>query len=435
MKLETYQKWQIFIFAISYLCIAGRHSCLEGWFMVKSDVNDDLNFSGTWLGAMDSTYLFCYAIGNYISGVLGDLFPIHIVVPSGMILGSLCYFIIVFLGYANYGNPYIFVILFGMIGFSLSTVWPCTVSLMGHWFSRKNTGKILGLWSSNSQVGNILGAQMATIILSLLNSSWEIVIIVTTIFLLSIGVIFFFTVKERPDSKWLQNQQVLLDEEKDNSSQEQPSLSFIQAWMLPRVAVYALTYACVKLLNYSMLMWLPFILDKHINVNKNLIGAMANLYDIGGLVGGFIFGWITDRLGYRAPTICSMLLGALPIFGIIQLMTPSTWWMFFFITFLLGCLVSASDNLISGAVAIDLGRGESSIGKDENAVAKVTGIIDGTGALGAASGQIFIGYLSDIDWSFLFAFMLLVNICAVSLLVKYAITDTRRLKKERKNSS
>lgn len=70
--------------------------------------------------------------------------------------------------------------------------------------------------------------------------------------------------------------------------------------------------------------------------------------------------------------------------------------MFFFIIFLLGCLVSASDNLISGAIATDLGRSDS-IENKEDVIATVTGIIDGTGAIGAASGQLFIGVLADID--------------------------------------
>jgi len=53
--------------------------------------------------------------------------------------------------------------------------------------------------------------------------------------------------------------------------------------------------------------------------------------------------------------------------------------------------------LISGAVATDLGRSDSSLGNNENVIATVAGIIDGTGALGAASGQIFIGYLAGVS--------------------------------------
>mmetsp|Transcript_27002 Transcript_27002/g.26633 ORF Transcript_27002/g.26633 Transcript_27002/m.26633 type:complete len:276 (-) Transcript_27002:362-1189(-) len=271
---------------------------------------------------MDSTYLFCYATGNYISGILGDKFPIRFVVPMGMALGSFCYVIIAILGFSNYDNPWLFVILFGAIGLTLSTVWPGTVSLMGRWYSQKHTGKILGLWSSNSQVGNILGAQIASIILSVINASWEVVTITTTIFLISIGVLFLTLAKEKPNPEWQLEESQAFYEIKDQgpSNQDKRSISFLQAWMLPRVAIYAFTYACVKLLNMSLVMWLPFFLDKQIHVDKSLIGTIANLYDIGGLVGGFIFGWVTDKMGFRAPALCVMLIGGLPIFGIIQLM-------------------------------------------------------------------------------------------------------------------
>lgn len=70
---------------------------------------------------------------------------------------------------------------------------------------------------------------------------------------------------------------------------------------------------------------MPFFLDKEIHVEKWLIGTMANFYDVGALIGGLGFGWITDRVGFRSPVLCLMLLTSLPIFGVIQLMTPSIW--------------------------------------------------------------------------------------------------------------
>lgn len=144
MKLNSFQRWQILIFVISYLCIVARHACLEGWYIVKSNVHDDLGFSTTWLGAMDSTYLFCYGIGNYISGILGDSFSIKYVVPSGMFIAAGLYFVIAFLGVTSVSQAWLFVLIFAGIGLSQSTVWPGTVSLMGKWYSSKHTGKVMG---------------------------------------------------------------------------------------------------------------------------------------------------------------------------------------------------------------------------------------------------------------------------------------------------
>jgi len=184
-----------------------------------------------------------------------------------------------------------------------------------------------------------------------------------------------------------------------------------------------MTYGCVKLLNYSMIMWLPYFLDKHIDVSTSLIGTMANFYDLGALFGGFGIGWVTDKLGIRAPFVCTMLFLALPTLGIIQLMTPGLWWMFFIINIFLGFFIGGSDILISGVISTDLGKNEQI--KNEEALATVTGIIDGTGGAGASLGQVIIGVLALWSWDLVFGFMFCVGVLAVTLLIKYSIRDVK----------
>jgi MFS transporter, OPA family, solute carrier family 37 (glycerol-3-phosphate transporter), member 3 len=58
--------------------------------------------------------------------------------------------------------------------------------------------------------------------------------------------------------------------------------------------------------------------------------------------------------------------------------------------FFLGFFLNGLNNLISSACAADLGRQESLKG-NERATSTVTGIIDGTGTLGSAVGQLIIG--------------------------------------------
>jgi len=85
---------------------------------VKDKVHDDSGFSSSTLGIFDTTYLFCYGIGNYISGTLGDNFPIRLVVPAGLLLSALCYSAVVILGYLDYYNVYLFSVMFGLNGFA-----------------------------------------------------------------------------------------------------------------------------------------------------------------------------------------------------------------------------------------------------------------------------------------------------------------------------
>ena len=64
-----------------------------------------------------------------------------------------------------------------------------------------------------------------------------------------------------------------------------------------------------------------------------------------------------------------------------------------------GFLLGGPANLISSAIASDLGN-HPTISGDSEALGTVTGIIDGTGSLGAAVGQYFVGALASVSYRF-----------------------------------
>lgn len=75
-----------------------------------------------------------------------------------------------------------------------------------------------------------------------------------------------------------------------------------------------------------------------------------------------------------------------------------------------GFFVGGAANLVSGAVSADLGRQEALQG-DARALSTVTGIVDGTGSVGAALGQVMIPVLQMwFGWGSVFdMFMVMVS--------------------------
>ena len=372
---------------------------------------------------MDSAYLFCYSLGNYYSGILGDSYPITTVVSLGMVLSSLGYLAMAILGFTEVKMVGIFVGLWGLQGITQSSVWPGTVSIMGNWFSKQNRGKIMGFWSSCPSVGNLVGAQLAGLTVSVLGFSWEYLVLTNLIFLLLAAFVFATFAYDKPSQ--VPGVQGLLE----NTHSSKKGISFWKAWLLPGVLLYALNYSCVKLLNYGMMMWLPYYLEKQVNLSGELVSVVANLYDLGGLLGAFLCGWISDIVKCRTPVVSIMLIVALPLYFVFQLGTEQTYWMYFFLVPLQGFFVSGAANLISCAIAADLAQNEK---VKEEAMCTVTGIIDGTGSLGAGLGQLAIGALAGVGWMYVFWFMILVGLTSVVLLLPLFIREVRLIR-SRKN--
>ena len=73
--------------------------------------------------------------------------------------------------------------------------------------------------------------------------------------------------------------------------------------------------------------------------------------------------------------------------------------------FSLGFFINSLNNLISSVCAADLGK---AVQGNHRAVATVTGIIDGTGSMGSALGQLIVGVTKDA-WGWQWGYLLIVS--------------------------
>lgn len=139
-------------------------------------------------------------------------------------------------------------------------------------------------------------------------------------------------------------------------------------------------------------MWLPFFISTQIGLSAMMMGVLTSTFDIGGVIGSIISGWISDRVGSRTVVMVPMLMLSVPVFLMFRLGTRETYLIFFVLTPICGFLVGGASNIISSAVAADLAQNEE-VQNDHEALATVTGIIDGTGGVGAALGLVVVRYM------------------------------------------
>ena len=81
------------------------------------------------------------------------------------------------------------------------------------------------------------------------------------------------------DSDSGHDESVLISHEKTNA------IGFFQAVLLPGVIMYSLCYACLKMVNYSFLFWLPYYLSNKFHWSESVADEISVWYDIGGIVG------------------------------------------------------------------------------------------------------------------------------------------------------
>ncbi|XP_045909250.1 glucose-6-phosphate exchanger SLC37A1 [Micropterus dolomieu] len=413
------------------------------------------------LGAMDYSFLCAYAVGMYLSGIIGERLPIRLYLTVGMLTSGLftCLFGLGYVYNIHSLGFYIFVQVAN--GLVQTTGWPSLVTCIGNWFGKGRRGLIMGLWNSHTSVGNILGSLIAGYWVS---SNWGLSFIVPGLIIAAMGVVCFLFLIEHPNDlksmyarnscqgksfptkSWngINGQTEVYLQYKDSKTQsydtelllprdsvcvpmqpmvvvkresEPSAISFMGALRIPGVIEFSLCLLFAKLVSYTFLFWLPLYITKAAHLDAKKAADLSTLFDVGGIVGGILAGVISDKLGKRATTCAVMLLLAAPtLYGFSMIsefgLGPT-------IGMLLVCggLVNGPYALITTAVSADLGTHKSLKG-NARALSTVTAIIDGTGSVGAAVGPLLAGLLATGGWNQVFYMLMTADFLALLLLLR-----------------
>ncbi|XP_058047233.1 sugar phosphate exchanger 3 [Ahaetulla prasina] len=413
-----------------------------------------------FLGTLDTIFLFSYAVGLFVSGIVGDRLNMRWVLAFGMCSSALVVFVFgTVTEWLHFYNKWFYCCLWIVNGLLQSTGWPCVVAVMGNWFGKAGRGFVFGLWSACASVGNILGAFLAS---SVLQYGYEYAFLVTASVQFAGGVIVFFGLVLSPkevglpeigkegegeaaeedateplisshENEDFDKQNYTLQASNLSSGTIAPSqaIGFFQACCLPGVLLYSLAYACLKLVNYSFFFWLPFYLSNNFGWKEAEADQLSIWYDVGGIIGGTIQGFISDVLQKRAPVLAiSLILAIGSLFGYSR--SPNNKPINAVIMAITGFFIGGPSNMISSAISADLGHQDAIKGNSE-ALATVTGIVDGTGSIGAAVGQYLVSLIQErLGWMQVFYFFILMTSLTVVFIMPLIVKETNMLLNQRR---
>ncbi|NXD07747.1 G6PT2 protein, partial [Nothocercus nigrocapillus] len=406
------------------------------------------------LGALDYSFLCAYAVGMYLSGIIGERLPIRYYLTVGMLASG--FFTALFgLGYFyNIHSLWFYILTQIANGLVQTTGWPSVVTCIGNWFGKGRRGLIMGMWNSHTSVGNILGSLIAAYWVS---TCWGLSFVVPGVIIAVMGIVCFLFLIEHPKdiscsctlssvSKYFfcldfcllkyiltmgdpETQHLLNDSENctvslnsgtavtAESRQGTSAISFFGALRIPGVIEFSLCLLFAKLVSYTFLFWLPLYITNVEHLDAKRAGDLSTLFDVGGIFGGILAGLISDRLEKRASTCGMMLLLAAPTLYMFSAVSKMGLEATIVMLLISGALVNGPYALITTAVSADLGTHKSLKG-NARALSTVTAIIDGTGSVGAALGPLLAGLISPSGWNNVFYMLMVADACALLVSLK-----------------
>lgn len=382
---------QIRAFVLTWVSYASYYFARKNLAVSKTRLQDSLGLSTAALGSIDTANLVAYAIGQFVNGALGDRIGPRRLITIGMLASAsaaLCF------GLSASYWPML--LCWAINGLFQASGWPGNVKAMQPYFGPDQRGRVMGLWTTNYQAGGLLATVLATWLLT--HYGWRTAFIAPALWVATVGCVIYFALVQSPSERGLPSpnpDRPPSDSQQSSGRGDEPSMGVL----LRNPALLALgsCYFCLKLIRYSLLNWLPFYLKRQLHYSESMAGYLSLPFEMGGIPGSILIGWISDRyfrtrrLTLAAPALIGLggallayqALGGLGVLWNIVLLAA------------IGFLLFGPDSLLSGTMAQEIGG--------ERATARVAGIINGMGSVGATISPMLVAWGSDrYGWPALF---------------------------------
>jgi len=447
---KKFKAYQILAFMTTALLYTSFHSARTAWAYSKKEIETDDYFNDRMLSFLDISFMLSYAGGLFYNGWLGDQINLRNFLTQGGLLSVFGFCFFAFLSVRRMHNILIYCSLFLLFGYGQSRGFPGSMAVLGNWIGNTNRGLLIGVWNISVNLGNIIGQQVGKVLIHIEHFHWSVLIFVVGGFMLAMTIFTFFFMKTHPREVGFTPEKKLVpsqfpskedDEDNEHSPNDEPVLDsieqvsqtsnkleaetetgigFFEAWKTKGLVRYALIYACIKGATYGILFWLPNYLQTIIGFGSESANISAT-YEFGQFCGAVALGYWSDKRGKRCFILMlSLYIASIVFIGIAMLGRGSSAWIFAGLLYLSGFFFGGPEVIVGGAIASDLGENQA-LNHNSRAISTITGIIDGTGSIGAAIVQLLIPILKSHSFYFYFS----LSVCAAILCTPLALKENR----------
>jgi sugar phosphate permease len=375
-------------------------------------VND--GFSEDLIAGVQTGYGVCYALGQFLSGALGDRVGPRIGLSVGMILSAIA--TIAFGIFPFFG---VLAVTLTLNGLFQSTGWPNCCKLVTLWVSDAKRGRVMGFWLTCYIFGSLAANVFVGYFLE--SYGWRHVFLSTGITVFVVGVIqgLFLISKPEDAGYTFGHNQSSTDTE---GNEDQGKEGFARMIREPAVLLLGFSYTGLKFVRYAFFAWLPYYLATAVGMRDDQSAYVSNGFEVGGVVGLLGGGFIADRFfpKNRCRLAFLALIGmVLALVAYRGFSASAGLWANVGGLAAIGFFLYIADAIISGTAAQDIGGPGSA--------ASAAGIINGIGS----TAQIFAGFLpiavkKHWGWDGVFITFIVLGILSTLILLPLALRSQVR---------
>lgn len=378
--------------------------------MAMPYLKEEFQLTNAEVGWIFSGFTFAYAMGRLVNGFLSDKSNARYFLTFGLVICAalnLC-----FLGVHSYLG---FFVLWMMNGWFQTMGGPASSRMLTHWFPPHKMGTKWAIWSMSNPIGGGITFMLTGSLVALLG--WKMAFVAPALVACLLVPFLLMVLRDRPedvfaaaDTEEAVSTEDVVDDDRHWTTKEifQQVLSNKNLWF---ICLASFSLYCVRT---GFLNWCPLILKEMRGFDPKTIGAMGFIFEMGGLAGGLIAGWASDKIftGRRGPVgFFYMGMLTLVIYAFWALPVISQW-VDMLLMVLFGFFAFGPQVLV-GVAAADFAT--------KKAVGVGTGLVGSCGYLGATLSGFGIGYVIDYFGGWHAGFLCFAGVAALGS-IAFALT-------------
>lgn len=405
-RRQELHKWQLRIFALSWLTYAAFYFPRNALSAAKVGVLDEGFMDKAMLGILDSLYLAAYAVGQFVWGALAERFGTRVVVTGGLIMAGIA---ALFMGIAP--AVWMFAPLMLVQGLAQSTGWSGLCKNIATFFSTRVRGRAMGFFSTSYAFGGLVAAPVCGWFAYSVFHSWRAAFFVGAAVVLLMVLVFTIFQRNHPrevglpdiddaesgdlDSAYVRHTgrgrtRAPMPVVKVDSGRFKFSDLFAAVRQDPMVLKLGLVYFLLKPARYAILLWGPVLVKEALPQTSSLTAVFVPIaFGLAGVIAPVAIGWASDTFFHARrvpPTIIALafMIVSLALWG--PATATGSLWVVAGLLAIVGLTAYGADAMVSGVAAVDFGTSKYAAG--------ATGFINGCGSIGAILGGLLPAFMS-----------------------------------------
>lgn len=383
---RLYKYWRVRLMYSMMTGYAVFYFVRKNFSMANNAFSQEFGFTNTEVGLILSVSTIVYAFWKFFSGILADVANPRYLMAGGLIVSA-----VINLAFGFSSALWVFIVLWGLNSVFQGMGMPPCSKLLNSWFSRAESGRAWGVWNASHQIGGGIIVILAGFLVD--HYGWRSAFWVPALFALAVGVFLLNRLRDTPASLGLPEVNDYRGEppkEVQNPEAESGGWAAFQAFILKNRVLWIVCAAniFVYIVRTGIFDWGAKFLIKTRGYSGLEAGVVVWSFEIAGIFGAFLAGWLTDRLfAGRRGAVCAvfMVLLAASVAGVVYV-PETSFWLMVLVMAAIGFFVYGPQVLVAVVAAENT---------DPRAVGTAVGMTGLFGYAGATLCGVGTGYIAD----------------------------------------